>query len=110
MCDSNRLLLSGDEAIALAAFHAGVALGAGYPGTPSTEILEAFSEYGGQAQWSPNEKVALEVTLGVAFGGGRAGEGPNPGHGPGPAGEAGAGFAGPPFLSRARAGPCHRHQ
>ncbi len=72
MNDSNRLLLSGDEAIALAARHAGVALGAGYPGTPSTEILEAFAEYGGQAQWSPNEKVALEVTIGAAFAGARA--------------------------------------
>ena len=46
MNESKRMLLSGDEAIALAARHAGVALGAGYPGTPSTEILEAFSEYG----------------------------------------------------------------
>lgn len=72
MNETKRLLLSGDEAIALAARHAGVALGAGYPGTPSTEILEAFSEYGGQAQWSPNEKVALEVTIGAAFGGARA--------------------------------------
>jgi indolepyruvate ferredoxin oxidoreductase, alpha subunit len=72
MNESKRLLLSGDEAIALAARHAGVALGAGYPGTPSTEILEAFSEYGGHAQWSPNEKVALEVTIGAAFGGARA--------------------------------------
>ena len=72
MNEPKRLLLSGDEAIALAARHAGVALGAGYPGTPSTEILEAFSEYGGQAQWSPNEKVALEVTIGAAFAGARA--------------------------------------
>ncbi len=72
MNDSKKLLLSGDEAIALAAKEAGVALGAGYPGTPSTEILEAFSEYGGQAQWSPNEKVALEVTIGAAFAGARA--------------------------------------
>src|SRR5512141_1972269 len=72
MNDSQKLLLSGDEAIALGAFHAGVALGAGYPGTPSTEILEAFSEYGGHAQWSPNEKVALEVAIGAAFGGARA--------------------------------------
>src|SRR5512134_3538467 len=69
---SNRLLLSGDEAIALGARHAGVALGAGYPGTPSTEILETFSEYGGKGQWSPNEKVALEVAIGAAFGGARA--------------------------------------
>ena len=67
-----KLLLSGDEAIALAARHAAVALGAGYPGTPSTEILEAFSKLGGHAQWSPNEKVALEVAIGAAFGGARA--------------------------------------
>jgi indolepyruvate ferredoxin oxidoreductase alpha subunit len=72
MNESKRILLSGDEAIALAALHAGIALGAGYPGTPSTEILETFSEYGGHAQWSPNEKVALEVTIGAAFGGARA--------------------------------------
>ena len=70
--DGNRKLLSGDEAIALAAWHAGVALGAGYPGTPSTEILENFSKLGGRAQWSPNEKVALEVAIGAAFGGARA--------------------------------------
>jgi indolepyruvate ferredoxin oxidoreductase alpha subunit len=67
-----RQLLSGDEAIALAALDAGVALGAGYPGTPSTEILERFSELGGRGQWSPNEKVALEVALGAAFAGARA--------------------------------------
>ena len=68
----NRLLLSGDEAVALAARDAGVRLGTGYPGTPSTEILEAFSAYGGKAQWAPNEKVALEVAIGVAYSGARA--------------------------------------
>ena len=68
----DRQLLSGDEAVALAALHAGVALGTGYPGTPSTEILEAFSELGGRAQWAPNEKVALEVGLGAAFANARA--------------------------------------
>ena len=67
----DRQLLSGDEAVALAALHAGVALGTGYPGTPSTEILERFSELGGRAQWAPNEKVALEVGLGAAFGNAR---------------------------------------
>jgi indolepyruvate ferredoxin oxidoreductase alpha subunit len=72
MKESNRTLLSGDQAIALAARHAGVALGAGYPGTPSTEILEEFSQLGGLAQWSPNEKVALEVAIGAAFGGARS--------------------------------------
>jgi indolepyruvate ferredoxin oxidoreductase, alpha subunit len=70
--NQERQLLNGDEAVALAALHAGVALGTGYPGTPSTEILEALDHLGGRAQWSPNEKVALEVGLGVAFAGGRA--------------------------------------
>lgn len=68
---AERMLLSGDEAVALAAFNAGVRLGTGYPGTPSTEILEAFGALGGKAQWAPNEKVALEVGLGAAFGGAR---------------------------------------
>jgi len=72
MSNTTKLLLSGDEAVALAAFHAGVALGAGYPGTPSTEILEEFARLGGKAQWSPNEKVALEVAIGAAYGGARA--------------------------------------
>jgi indolepyruvate ferredoxin oxidoreductase alpha subunit len=65
---SERLLLNGDEAIAWAALDTGVALGVGYPGTPSTEILETFGAIGGKAQWSPNEKVALEVGLGAAYG------------------------------------------
>jgi indolepyruvate ferredoxin oxidoreductase alpha subunit len=72
MSEPDRKLLSGNEAIACAALDAGVALGAGYPGTPSTEILEVFSSLGGYAQWSPNEKVALEVALGAAFAGARA--------------------------------------
>jgi indolepyruvate ferredoxin oxidoreductase alpha subunit len=66
-----RLLLSGDDAVALAALHAGVRLGTGYPGTPSTEILETFDRLGGKAQWAPNEKVALEVGIGSAFAGAR---------------------------------------
>jgi len=66
-----RRLLSGDEAVAAAAFDCGVHLGTGYPGTPSTEILEAFDALGGPAQWAPNEKVALEVGLGAAYGGAR---------------------------------------
>jgi indolepyruvate ferredoxin oxidoreductase alpha subunit len=65
-------LVSGNEAVARAAFDAGVALGTGYPGTPSTEILEAFDALGGRAQWAPNEKVALEVALGVSLAGARS--------------------------------------
>ena len=72
MTETNRRLLSGNEAVALAALHAGVALGTGYPGTPATEILEEFSALGGRAQWAPNEKVAAEVALGAAFAGARA--------------------------------------
>lgn len=72
MGESERMLLSGNEAIALAARDCGVALGTGYPGTPSTEILETLSQLGGRAQWAPNEKVALEVALGAAFAGARA--------------------------------------
>jgi indolepyruvate ferredoxin oxidoreductase alpha subunit len=72
MNSPDRKLLSGNQAVALAARNLGIALGTGYPGTPSTEILEEFSELGGRAQWAPNEKVALEVGLGAAYGGARA--------------------------------------
>ncbi|MGA2982990.1 MAG: thiamine pyrophosphate-dependent enzyme [Terriglobia bacterium] len=72
MSGPDRLLLSGNEAVALAARVGDVKLGTGYPGTPSTEILESFSHLGGRAQWAPNEKVALEVGLGVAYTNARA--------------------------------------
>lgn len=65
-------LLSGDEAIARGAWEAGVRVGAAYPGTPSTEILENLSHYPEiQSQWSPNEKVAFEVAAGSSIGGAR---------------------------------------
>ncbi len=70
---AERLFLSGNEAIARGAWEAGVRVGAGYPGTPSTEILEALSSYEGvDTEWSPNEKVALEVAVGGSLGGGRS--------------------------------------
>lgn len=66
-------LLTGNEAIARGAYEAGVSVAAAYPGTPSTEILENLVRYPGvYAQWSPNEKVALEVGLGAAVGGARS--------------------------------------
>jgi indolepyruvate ferredoxin oxidoreductase alpha subunit len=68
----DRRLTSGNEAVARAALQASVKLGTGYPGTPSTEILEFFDGMGGPAQWAPNEKVALEVGIGAAFAGARA--------------------------------------
>lgn len=70
--EHNIKLLSGNEAIAYAALAANIHLGSGYPGTPSTEILETFANLGGKAEWAPNEKIALEVGIGVAFAKGRA--------------------------------------
>ncbi len=66
-----RLFVSGNEAIAYAAIDCGVNLGTGYPGTPSSEILDNFAALGGKAEWAPNEKVALEVAIGGAFAHGR---------------------------------------
>jgi indolepyruvate ferredoxin oxidoreductase alpha subunit len=66
-------VLSGNEAIALGAYHAGVGVAAAYPGTPSTEILEAIARFPGlYVEWSTNEKVAIEVALGSALAGVRA--------------------------------------
>ncbi len=69
-----RKLLSGNEAIARGAYEIGVGVASAYPGTPSTEILETVAkEYPDiYAEWSPNEKVALEVGIGAAFAGARA--------------------------------------
>jgi indolepyruvate ferredoxin oxidoreductase alpha subunit len=65
-------LLSGNEAIARGAYESGVALATAYPGTPSTEILENIKNYKEiYCQWSPNEKVALEVAIGASFAGAR---------------------------------------
>ena len=66
-------LLSGNEAIALGAYHAGVRVATAYPGTPSTEILESVARFPDvYAEWSTNEKVAMEVAMGAAFAGARA--------------------------------------
>jgi indolepyruvate ferredoxin oxidoreductase alpha subunit len=69
-----RKLLMGNEAIALGAVYAGVNLVAGYPGTPSTEILETVAEYNSgniYVEWSVNEKAALEVAAGASYAGAR---------------------------------------
>jgi indolepyruvate ferredoxin oxidoreductase, alpha subunit len=69
-----RYILSGNEAVALGCREAGVNLGAGYPGTPSTEILETIARMVPEmyVQWSPNEKVGLEVAAGASYSGARA--------------------------------------
>jgi len=65
-----KILLSGNEAVARGAYEFGVGFAAGYPGTPSTEILENIARYPEiYAQWSPNEKVALEVGIGASLAG-----------------------------------------
>jgi indolepyruvate ferredoxin oxidoreductase alpha subunit len=66
-------ILSGNEAIARGAWEAGAKLASAYPGTPSTEILETLAGYEDiYCEWSPNEKVAVEVGVGAALAGGRA--------------------------------------
>ncbi|MDD2234011.1 MAG: indolepyruvate ferredoxin oxidoreductase subunit alpha [Desulfitobacteriaceae bacterium] len=66
-------LMLGNEAAARGAYEAGVTLAAAYPGTPSTEITENMAKYDGvYAEWSPNEKVALEVAIGGSLGGARS--------------------------------------
>ncbi len=68
-----RTLMLGNEAAARGAFEAGVALGSGYPGTPSTEVLEYLARYDGvTVQWAPNEKVGYEVAMGASLAGARA--------------------------------------
>ena len=69
----NKLWLSGNEAIALGAWEAGVKVASGYPGTPSTEIMGNLVKYDGvYGEWAPNEKVGLEVAIGASFAGVRA--------------------------------------
>ena len=65
-------LLTGNEAIARGAYEAGVRVACAYPGTPSTEILENIAQYPEiNAQWSTNEKVAVEVAQGASIAGAR---------------------------------------
>jgi indolepyruvate ferredoxin oxidoreductase alpha subunit len=71
--------LLGNEAIALGALEAGVEVVTGYPGTPSSEVIESLFKLvrdgSGRVkylEWSINEKVALEIALGAAMGGHRS--------------------------------------
>ena len=66
-------LMLGNEAVARGAYEAGVTVAAAYPGTPSTEITENISKYDEiYSEWSPNEKVSLEVAIGASIAGARA--------------------------------------
>lgn len=69
-------LLMGNEAVAYGAAAAGVGLVSGYPGTPSTEVLETVAKINTNkeiyVEWSTNEKAALEVAAGAAYAGMRS--------------------------------------
>jgi indolepyruvate ferredoxin oxidoreductase alpha subunit len=71
-----RLLLMGNDAIARGAMEAGVRMVAGYPGTPSSEIVENLAKASRDldiyVEWSVNEKVALEVAASASYSGLRA--------------------------------------
>lgn len=71
---SNIQLLSGNEAIACAAYRAGCHVATAYPGTPSTEILENVAKFKDDinCEWSVNEKVAMEIAIGASIAGARA--------------------------------------
>lgn len=66
-------LLMGNEAIVRGALEAGVNVATGYPGTPSSEIVDSFSKVAKErniyVEWSSNEKVALEVAAAASFAG-----------------------------------------
>ena len=67
--------LMGNEAIALGAVAAGLRLVSGYPGTPSTEVLETAAKQNKGSfyvEWSVNEKAALELAAGAAYTGARS--------------------------------------
>ena len=71
-------LLMGNEAFACAALESGVGVVAGYPGTPSSEVIETVaarvadgSAQGTHVEWSTNEKAALEVVAGASYAGAR---------------------------------------
>ena len=67
-------LLTGNEAIARGAYEAGIRYATAYPGTPSTEILENMAKHYKNdilAEWAPNEKVALEASMGASIAGAR---------------------------------------
>ena len=71
----SKQMIMGNQAIALGALKAGVNLVAGYPGTPSSEIIEFIAKYknktGTYVEWSVNEKAAVEVAAGASYAGSR---------------------------------------
>lgn len=70
---AEKVIMLGNEAFARGAYEAGCKVSAAYPGTPSTEISENIVKYDEiYSEWSPNEKVAMEVAIGASISGVRA--------------------------------------
>lgn len=73
MSIKNRVIMTGNEAMARGAYESGATFASAYPGTPSTEILENLATYDEiYAEWAPNEKVALEAAIGASMAGTRS--------------------------------------
>ncbi|MNM53964.1 indolepyruvate ferredoxin oxidoreductase [compost metagenome] len=69
-----KVVLTGNEAVARGAYEAGAGMATGYPGTPSTVVIEETMRKYAEiySEWSTNEKVALEVAMGASFAGYRS--------------------------------------
>ena len=66
-------LLTGNEAAALGAVHSGVRVATSYPGSPTVQIMEHIARISDiHAEWSPSEKIAMEVAIGASMGGAAA--------------------------------------
>jgi indolepyruvate ferredoxin oxidoreductase alpha subunit len=73
MVEGTQHLFMGNTAIARGALEAGVSVAAGYPGTPSSEIIELLASIAGQknlyVEWATNEKIAAEIAAAASFAG-----------------------------------------
>ena len=71
---AEKVIMSGNEAIARGAYEGGCTFASAYPGTPSTEILENMPQYKDSvySEWAPNEKVATEAAIGASIAGVRS--------------------------------------
>jgi len=70
---SERVLLTGNQAIARGFWEAGGVVASSYPGSPTVEIMESLKDYADiHAHWAMNEKVALEIAIGGSFAGARS--------------------------------------
>ena len=66
---NDKLLLTGNEAVAFGCYNGKTSIAVGYPGTPSSEILPFLSKFKGiYVNWSINEKTALEIAIGASIG------------------------------------------